>query len=81
MENKPEWHAKALNDEEYAMAMEGLAYKRGSSSMTDKFENRPFGHCLAELGEKYKDIVVLDADLQRATETNFFQEQFPGALF
>ncbi len=30
MENKPEWHARALNDEEYAMAMEGLAIKGGA---------------------------------------------------
>ena len=49
--------------------------------MIDKFENRPFGHCLAELGEKYGEIVVLDADLQRATETNFFQERFPERYF
>lgn len=30
MENKPEWHAKALNDEEYAMVMEELGLKEGA---------------------------------------------------
>ncbi len=49
--------------------------------MIDRYEDRPFGHCLAELGEKYADIVVLDADLQRATETSFFQERFPERYF
>jgi transketolase len=49
--------------------------------MTEKFEDRPFGRYLAELGEKHEDLVVVDADLQRATETYFFQERFPERYF
>jgi transketolase len=49
--------------------------------MIKNFEDRPFGHCLAELGEKHENIVVVDADLQRATETYFFQERFPDRHF
>ena len=43
--------------------------------------NKPFGHALADLGERYKNLVVVDADLQRATETYFFQEKFPDRHF
>jgi transketolase len=46
-----------------------------------KFIDRPFGHALADLGEHYEDLVVVDADLQRATETYFFQERFPQRYF
>ena len=38
-------------------------------------QDQPFGHTLAELGAADKNIIVIDADLQRATETNFFQEK------
>src|SRR4030042_5928952 len=37
-----------------------------------------YGRVLVELGEKYKDIVVLDADLSRSTMTKYFGEKFPG---
>jgi len=36
-----------------------------------------YGRVLVELGEKYKDIVVLDADLSRSTMTKYFGEKFP----
>lgn len=36
-----------------------------------------YGEKLAELGEKNKDIVVLDADLSSATKTNIFAKKFP----
>ena len=36
-----------------------------------------YGNMLVTLGEKYKDIVVLDADLAAATKTNIFKEKFP----
>ena len=45
--------------------------------MTDHFVDKPFGHALADLGERYENLIVVDADLQRATETYFFQERFP----
>jgi transketolase len=45
------------------------------------YEDRPFGHKLVELGEQIPNIVVVDADLQRATETYFFKEKFPDRYF
>ena len=36
-----------------------------------------YGEILAKLGEKNKEIVVLDADLSSATKTNIFAKQFP----
>ncbi len=36
-----------------------------------------YGNALAELGKKYEDIVVLDADLAGATKTGVFKKAFP----
>jgi transketolase len=36
-----------------------------------------YGRVLVELGEQYKGIVVLDADLSRSTMTKYFAEKFP----
>lgn len=36
-----------------------------------------YGEALAKLGEKNKEVVVLDADLSNATKTNLFAKQFP----
>ena len=40
-----------------------------------------YGKALAELGEKYKDLVVLDADLANATKTIEFKKKFPERFF
>lgn len=40
-----------------------------------------YGAALAELGEKYKDIVVLDADLSKSTKTYEFKKKFPDRFF
>ena len=40
-----------------------------------------FGKALAELGEKNKDIVVLDADLASSTKTTYFAAKFPERFF
>ena len=40
-----------------------------------------YGEALAELGEKNKNIVVLDADLSEATKTCIFAEKFPNRFF
>lgn len=40
-----------------------------------------YGEALAELGEKNKKIVVLDADLSEATKTCIFAEKFPNRFF
>ena len=40
-----------------------------------------YGKTLVELGEKNKDIVVLDADLSSSTKTSYFAEAFPNRFF
>lgn len=40
-----------------------------------------YGEALASLGEKYKDVVVLDADLAEATKTVLFKKKFPDRFF
>ncbi len=40
-----------------------------------------YGRTLVELGEENPDILVLDADLSRATMTQFFARKFPGRFF
>lgn len=36
-----------------------------------------YGNALVELGKKYDNVVVLDADLAGATKTGIFQKEFP----
>lgn len=40
-----------------------------------------YGKALVELGEKYNNIVVLDADLSEATKTCDFASKFPNRFF
>jgi transketolase len=40
-----------------------------------------FGEELVELGRKHKEIVVLDADLSKATKTCWFAKEFPNRFF
>lgn len=40
-----------------------------------------FGEALIELGAEYKNIVVLDADLQDSCKTEAFYREFPGRAF
>ncbi|MEM7828552.1 MAG: transketolase C-terminal domain-containing protein, partial [Candidatus Aenigmatarchaeota archaeon] len=40
-----------------------------------------YGEALARLGEKYEDIVVLDADLSSSTKTSIFAKKFPDRFF
>ncbi len=40
-----------------------------------------YGEELASLGEKNKNIVVLDADLSEATKTCIFAKKFPERFF
>lgn len=42
---------------------------------------KPFGSTLLNLGERFSEIVVLDADLQRATETEAFARRFPDRYY
>ena len=36
-----------------------------------------YGNALVELGKKYENLVVLDADLAGATKTGIFQKAYP----
>ena len=40
-----------------------------------------FGEELVELGRRHKEIVVLDADLSKATRTCWFAKEFPDRFF
>ncbi len=46
--------------------------------MGDKIATREaYGRALSELGEKYKNLIVLDADLSKSTRTELFKAKFP----
>ena len=50
--------------------------------MADKIATRnAYGEALAELGEKYPQLVVLDADLSGATMSKFFAAKYPERFF
>lgn len=40
-----------------------------------------YGNALAEFGERYPELVVLDADLSKSTKTATFQKKFPDRHF
>ena len=40
-----------------------------------------YGNTLVELGKKYDDFVVLDADLAAATKTGTFKKAFPERFY
>ena len=46
-----------------------------------KATREAYGNALAAVGDKNKNIVVLDADLSKSTKTNVFKEQFPDRFF
>ncbi len=47
------------------------------SELIKKATRESYGETLAELGEKYDNIVVLDADLAAATKTGIFKKKYP----
>lgn len=49
--------------------------------MEKKATRYGYTQALLELGEKNKDIVVLDADLSRSTSTELFKKRFPERFF
>ncbi|MBQ8510571.1 MAG: transketolase family protein [Clostridia bacterium] len=50
--------------------------------MAEKIATREaYGNALAEFGEKYEKLVVLDADLAAATKTGTFKKKFPDRFF
>ena len=46
-----------------------------------KATRESYGEALAELGEKYENLYVLDADLAAATKTGIFKKKFPERFF
>ena len=46
-----------------------------------KATRQSYGEALVTLGEKNKDIVVLDADLAGATKSDIFKKEFPDRFF
>jgi len=53
----------------------------GNPEIKMKATRDAYGEKLAELGEKYEDIVVLDADLAKSTKTILFGKKFPKRFF
>lgn len=50
--------------------------------MSEKIATRvAYGKALAELGEQYPDLVVLDADLSGSTQSAFFAKAFPERFY
>jgi transketolase len=49
--------------------------------MAMKATRDAFGEALARLGEKYPDVVVLDADLAKSTKSEMFAKKFPQRFF
>ncbi len=50
--------------------------------MADKMATREaYGKTLAELGKKYDNLVVMDADLSGSTKTAIFAKEFPERFF
>lgn len=46
-----------------------------------KATRESYGEALAELGDKYENLYVLDADLAAATKTGIFKNKFPDRFF
>src|SRR5262245_17707504 len=46
-----------------------------------KSTREAFGLALAQLGEEYPDVVVLDGDVHNSTRTDFFAKKYPQRFF
>ena len=49
--------------------------------MPQKATRDAFGEALVKAGEKYPEVVVLDADLAKSTKSEGFAKKFPGRFF
>ena len=49
--------------------------------MPAKATRDAFGEALARLGERYPNLVVLDADLSKSTKSELFAKKFPSRFF
>lgn len=62
---------------EYLIDIENL----DETKLRQEYTRDAYGKKLVELGEKYKDIVVFDADLASSTRTKLFWDKFPDRFF
>src|SRR5216683_1335358 len=51
------------------------------AAMPAKATRDAFGEALARLGERYPNLVVLDADLSKSTKSELFAKKFPSRFF
>lgn len=51
------------------------------ADMVKKATRESYGEALVAMGEKYPELVVLDADLAAATKTGMFKKKFPERFF
>lgn len=51
------------------------------SEMIKKATRESYGEALAELGDKYDNLYVFDADLAAATKTGIFKKKYPERFF
>src|SRR5690242_14296234 len=49
--------------------------------MSKKATREAFGEALAAAGEKYPEVVALDADLSKSTKSALFAKKFPDRFF
>ncbi len=49
--------------------------------MKKEATRKSFGNALAELGEKYQNVVCLDADLAKSTQSQIFAKKYPNRFF
>ena len=49
--------------------------------MPAKATRDAFGEALARVGERYPNVVALDADLAKSTKSELFAKKFPGRFF
>ncbi len=61
--------------------MASIKEKLINSKEKPKASRNSFGEHVAELGAKYPEIVVLDADLSKSTQTQHFAKKFPERFF
>jgi transketolase len=49
--------------------------------MAGKATRASFGEALAEIGQEFKNVVVMDADLSKSTKSEVFAKKFPERFF
>ncbi len=49
--------------------------------MASKATRASFGEALAEMGDEFKNVVALDADLSKSTKSDMFAKKFPQRFF